>query len=72
MALTVVDRRVLRYYTIFCGIGLNDLELDCSMPPWTKKVSPLRMGWFSGRNIQLLRFSCQRSVILKKDNKITK
>jgi hypothetical protein len=28
MALTVVDNRVLGYYTILCGVSLNDLELD--------------------------------------------
>jgi hypothetical protein len=30
MAFTVVDHRVLGYYTILCWIGLNDLELDGS------------------------------------------
>ena len=30
MVLTVVDHRVLGYYTILCWIGLNDLEFDCS------------------------------------------
>jgi hypothetical protein len=30
MVLTVVDHRVLGYYTILCWISLHDLELDSS------------------------------------------